>query len=218
MAHLSHDFSESMSPGEIAKKLFQEPPGEACSKCILPYSEQWDNDVTSLNFEILLTIYLEGFMNIVHVLTQNAKDKLIDEGKSIDGDTKIEFGIYKNVTVDDLQFPHPWFKSFGYSVIVEEFSSNANDKKIINTKIKPNMYCRILLAFDPTDRIKFEVKGITEKYHFILNGGYKHTNKLEEIYTLLSKDDKFYKISFKEFKIQKSHAQEVLSENNNHYM
>ena len=54
MSDNSSDYSmESMSPTEIAKKIFQEEPGDPCSKCILSQSEQWDTDATSFNFEIL---------------------------------------------------------------------------------------------------------------------------------------------------------------------
>ena len=116
--------------------------------------------------------------------------------------------------MDDLYFPDPWFKSFGFAVVVEEFDSNKTSKKVVNNIIKPDMYCRILLAFDPKERLKFIMENITEKYHFILNSGYKQTNKIEKIYAFLSKDDKFYKISFKEFKIIKSNVQDVIDKQN----
>ena len=60
----SFESLESMSPADVAQKLFQSQPGEPCSRCILPHSQSYDNDAASFNFEILLTIYLEGFMNI----------------------------------------------------------------------------------------------------------------------------------------------------------
>ena len=61
----------SGSPEQLAKKIFSKKPANPCSICIIPYSESHDNDAASFNFEILLTIYLEGFMNILEVIKSN---------------------------------------------------------------------------------------------------------------------------------------------------
>ena len=188
---------EQMSPEELAKMIFAQTPGDPCSKCILPCSDgEMDNDTVSFCFEILLTIYLEGLMYILDIIKSSHS---IGDNKK---DYEIENEVYKTVKLDDLQFPDPWFKSFGYSINIEEINISSNNlKKDYNNRIKPNSYCRILLSFDPNDRLQFVLKSIENKYHFILNSSYKKTNKLESIYALLSKDDKFYKISFKEFKL-----------------
>ena len=108
------------------------------------------------------------------------------------------------MTADDLLFPNPWFKSFGYSINLNVYNvygtNSETDKKEVN-KLKSRSYCKIMLSFDDKDKLMFIMKNITNRYHFILNAGYKKTNKLEEIYTVLSKGDLFFKISFKEFKM-----------------
>jgi len=186
--HPDIENAQSCSPEELAKQLFQQTPGKKCSICILPGTNgDNDNDVASFNFEILLTIYLEGFMNILQVSKHNYMG-------SKTNDDEIENDIYKNMTEDDFKFPEPWFNSFGYSIRITEYGKESWTE--FNNVIKPFSYCRILLSFTPGDKIHFKLKGLTSKYHFILNGSYKITSKLENIYAVLSKDDKFYKISF----------------------
>ena len=185
---------ESGSPAQLAQQLFSKAPCDSGSMCILPYSESHDNDAVSFNFEILLTIYLEGFMNILDVSKNNyILQNAISE--DVNG-YEIENLIYKNITLEDLKFPDPWFKSFGYLINITEYEKKEFNTNEFNTKVKSLSYCRVLLSFDPKDRIHFLMKGIASRYTFILSGGYKATNDITNIYAILSKDDKFYKISF----------------------
>lgn len=178
-----YESAESLTPEELAKKLFSAPPAEPCTQSILPHCDHQDNDVTSFNFEILLTIYLEGFMNMLDALKNSEKS---------------ENEIYNNMNSEDFNFPDPWFKSFGYSVNVVVYGSDDLDKKEFN-KIKSKSYCKIILALNENDKLMFIMKNIQNRYHFILNSGYKKTNKLEEIFAVLSKGNNFYQISFKKF-------------------
>jgi hypothetical protein len=57
------------------------------------------------------------------------------------------------------------------------------------------------LSFNPKERMTFILNKITNKYHFILNSDYVKTDKLDNIYTILYKNDKIYKISFTEHKL-----------------
>lgn len=187
------DNAESGSPEQIAKQLYSKKPGDSCSICLLPYSESLDNDAASFNFEILLTIYFEGFMNILDVIKLNyLSENMIDNNIK---DFEIDNKLYKNTTIDDLKSPEPWFRSFGYTIIITEYGPES--KREFNNKIKPLSYCRALLSFDPKDRLQFLIKGIPSRYTFILNGSYKPTSDLEKIYAILSKNDNYYKISFK---------------------
>jgi hypothetical protein len=194
------DNAESGSPEDLARQLFSSKPGDPCSKQILTYSETSDNDASSFIFEILLTIYLEGLMNILDVIKQQyLEENTAGTGR---GDYELENKVYKGVTVDDLMFPEPWFKSFGFTVsIVEYDTANKRAMKDLNNNIKPLSYCRTLLSFDPKDRVHFLMKGIDKRYTFILNSSYKPTSDLEKIYAILNKDDKFYKVSFKQYKL-----------------
>lgn len=197
------DNAESGSPEDLAKQLFSKKPEDPCTKHILTYTETFDNDSTSFLFEILLTIYLEGLMNIIDVIKQNyLSQNPLDANKK---DYEIESTFYKTITVDDLLFPEPWFKSFGFAINVVEYGpENKREFKNFKNNIKPLSYCRTLLSFDSKDRIHFLMKGINKRYTFILSGSYQPTNDLEKIYTILSKDDKFYKISFKQYKLPES--------------
>lgn len=181
---------EIFTPADVARRLFSEMPSAPNTKCILPQSDLYvnlneDNDETSFNFELLLTIYMEGFMNIMEMMKPTDSD-------SSKKDYEMENDIYKNVTIDDLKFPDPWFRSFGYTIVVQEYQYIPKQLDMI----KPLSYCRILLSFDPNDRIHFIMNNISTKYHFILNNTYVKTNILSKIFTLLIKEDKFYKISF----------------------
>lgn len=196
--------AESGSPEELAIHLFNKQPGNPCSICILPYSESYDSDAASFNFEILLTIYMEGLMNILDVTKQDSLSENIKNIKDIKykDDHEHEYAIYKNITIEDLKFPEPWFKSFGYTINVSEYNSETKlERREINNHLKPLSYCRTLLSFDPKDKMHFLMKGITKRYTFILSGSYTPTNLIEKIYTLLSKDDKFYKISFQSYRL-----------------
>ena len=179
------DDAVSGSPEDLAKQLFSKEPESPCSKQILTYSAKSDPDATSFVFEILLTIYLEGFMNILDVIKQNSAGE--------DNDISMNQQAYKNMDINDLQFPEPWFKSFGFSINIKEYTRE-NTKEI--DKLKSLSYCRILLSFDSKDIFYFLTRKIDKKYTFILSGSYRPTNKLEKIYALLSKDDKLYQISF----------------------
>lgn len=192
--------AESGSPEQLAEQLFRKKPGDSCTLCILPYSENQDNDAASFNFEILLTIYLEGLMNIFDVIKQNyISQSLKDTSKT--RDDELEYKLFKNhITIDDLKFPDPWFKSFGYTINITEYGPE--NEREFNKKIKPLSYCRVLFSFDRKDKIQFLMKGISKKYTFILNGSYKPINDLEKIYATLSKgDQKFYKVSFKPYRL-----------------
>jgi len=188
------DNAQSSTPEELARQLFNNEPGEPCSKGILPVSKSYDTDAASLVFEILITIYLEGLMNIMAIQKSMYENELGEEYKN-KKDYDKDYEIYKNVTINDLKFPEPWFNSFGYRIFIEEYDKKNRGK--YNQKIKPFSYCRIILSFDPKDRLQFIFKKIENRYHFILNANYKPTNELTKIYAVLSKGDKFYKISFK---------------------
>lgn len=183
------DLAETVTPESLAMKLFSKDAGTPCSNHILPYSAKTDNDTCSFMFEILLTIYLEGLMNILSVIKQNNDDNDDNNENDIDIDSK----IYKNITINDLRFPEPWFKSIGFTINIREYTDKIN----IN-KIKSLSYCRILLWVEQKDKFYFLTNKVDKKYTFLLNRGYKMVNRIEKIYAILNKDDKLYQISFEQ--------------------
>jgi len=186
----------SGSPEDMAKFLFNQPPKDPCSICLLEYSEKYENDETSLNFEILITIYMEGLMSLLDVITadQKANNK---------NSYEVEYEACKKMTIDDLMAPNPWFISFGYSIQIDEIKSDKKSERKFKNLIKPLAYCRALFSFDPLDRLHFLTKGINKRYTFLMSPSYKPTNKIEEIYATISFNDKNYIIKFKQFKMQK---------------
>ena len=184
------------SPEDMAKFLFNQPPKDPCSVCLLEYSEKYDNDETSLNFEILLTIYMEGLMSMLDVMTSEAKSK---NRNTYD----VEYEACKKITAEDLMTVKPWFLSFGYSVQVDEIESDKKSEKKFKNIIKPLSYCRTLFIFDPVDRMHFINKGITKRYTFLMSPSYRPTNKIEEIYGTINFNNKHFTIRFKQFKTQK---------------
>jgi hypothetical protein len=197
MTDLNIDELPNMSPKEIASSLFNHDPQNPSSIELIKYSEKYDPDVTSLNFEILLTIYIEGLMYILDAITNS--------------ENRTEKDVFRTITYDDLMFPNPWFNSFSHKIVVKEYNireEGTNDN--LNTNVRPFSYCRILLRFDDRSDWYFEQKGITEKYHFILNAGYKKTKNIDEIYALLSKGNSVYKIYFKENVARKIETFETL--------
>ena len=200
------------SPTDIAKQIFSTPARDPCSICIIPYSQVYDEDEASLNFEILITIYLEGLMNICEVL----KQEYLEEHPHLNfnlNDSELYASIYNKITIDDLKFPNPWLKSFGFALCIDEYiqdpdldpnldtETDIHTVRYFNEHIKPKSYCRILLSFDPKDIYHFRRTNNHKLYTFILNGDYNPTNKLEDIFAILSKDDKMYRIGFRVYKL-----------------
>lgn len=192
-----YDKIVELSPKKIAELIFNEQPKDECSINILPFSDKYDADSVSFNFEILLTIFLESFMYILNVI----KLQMSNEDKNGKTENEIYQNLYKNITINDLLFSEKWFNSFGYSIKIHEY--DLGHKNVITnylTNIKPHSYCRILLCFNNNDMLYFITNGIAEKYHFILTSNYKKTHNIDEIYTLLINKTKIYKISFQKYK------------------
>lgn len=173
--------NETGTPEDLARQLFSTQPGTPCSKQILAYSKNQDNDSVSFLFEILLTIYLEGFMYMLDIARKNAPPNTSDTV------------IYNNMTPEELRLPDPWFQTIGFSIKIEEFNNNSTHYKNL---VKPKSYCRILLAFDSVDKPYFFLKNIDKPYTFLLCNTYTATNKLDKIYAILNRNDKSYKIYF----------------------
>ena len=157
------------TPEELAQMLFSSSPSRPGSIYILP-ADQNDPDLLTYNFEILITVYMEGLFNIIAV-----------KG----GDLSNIENIYNAVTQEDLEFIDPWFQGFGYKLTVIE-----HDDRDICTRA----YCRILLPF--TDRNYFATHNITKMYTFVRPRGYVPTSKLEEVYAVLPVGNKYYAIHF----------------------
>lgn len=177
---------QELTPEMIAQKLFSKSPEGPCSINLIPESGEGDDDLTSFNFEILITIYLEGFMYILDMISEGNADKINEK--------------YENMNIDDLLFPNPWFNSFGYKINVEEIDDMSKYEEM-----RKKSYCKTVLSFTLADKIHFMLNNIDKKYRFFLTPTYQKTTNIKNIYTLLKKENKFYKISFDKVELIQHH-------------
>lgn len=182
-----YDSAIELSPEELMKTIFSDLPKSPNSLCILPYSEEIENDVASFNFEILITIFMEAIMDIERLATMLATKQKIP----ISFDEK-HIDVYK-ITADILEVPKQWFNSFGYSYIVTEEECKT---KIID--YIDDYYCKIILRDNPHDTEYFNMKRIDKPYFFLLGSKYTKTNKLENIKAVFLKPKKPKDINSKE--------------------
>ena len=154
MDNILEDLIEN-SPQEIAEKIFNDQPKSPRTYQII--SAQDINDV-SIIFEILITIFLEGF--------------------------KILVGSFKNIDLSNFTSDHikqldPWFASLGFKINVKEYCRDDYDKY-------SNYYCKIILNNDEWGPF-FQLKNINKDYHFLINQLYFKGNnfsKLEDMFSV----------------------------------
>lgn len=162
------NFTE-MSPVEIAEELFsKEPSGITGSKQIIPHDSEYN---TSMIFEILLTIYMEGLTLIDNINLQK-------------------------ITINDLLKPNRWFNDLGFNINVLNFDRNDDNKHNYS-----DQYCKIVLKHsDPfifelkniDSEYTFLLNGIYKDNCEI--------TKIEKLFALFTTNNTVYKISFN-FKI-----------------
>jgi hypothetical protein len=175
----------TVTPKQIAEKLFASDPAKPGTNQIQIAPENDDPDELTFAFETLISIYLEGLMFIMKVKEAEFKEEYPDMN------TK-EFNqyIFDNLSIDDLTFPAPWFKSMAFALNVEQFT---RDEYYENHN---EHYCSVIISYNDNDKKFFELKNIHEKYHFILHLGYTPRDSLKNVYAIFTQGDIVYKINF----------------------
>ena len=162
---------ENFTPEGIAQSLFTHEPGLENSYQII--AEQELADLPYI-FEILTIILMEG----LEILTG--------------GDLSI--ANLENLSSEHIFALNPWFKSLGFSINVNVFNENEDDKSLYDKH-----YSKIIIK-DKAHGIIFEAKDINKNYHFFLNGDYLEENEnkvnLKDLHAILLNDDTIFKISF----------------------
>jgi hypothetical protein len=185
-----HTSSDVHTPESIAWKLLvDEKVIDIKQGQLIGFLDQGEiNDkleATTIEFEILITIYLEmiiGWYKLLYLM------------ENPDGP---EFKLnLDNIAVDDLINP---FKEkmlvLGYILSVTEFKNLE-----IYEEFKKKSYCRVALRDLKEDNGFFIMnrKNIPNDklYHFILNSNYKESLNLREIYAVIKINKIGYKINF----------------------
>ena len=161
------------TPEEIAEALFNQEPKDPCTCQMLANPSE---ACTSHLFEILLIILVKG----IEVLSGDL--------------TNVDLN---NMTSDHISNLEPWFKSLGFSIIVDEFENDEDDVEFYE-----GYYCRILIK-DKINAIVFEQRKFENNYHFLLNGSCLQENEsktdLTDMFAIFKNNSKVFKIGFKFF-------------------
>jgi len=172
------------SPEELAWKLIMDENINASS--LMAYT---DENTKETLFEILITIYIEMIFDYYKLIyLQNTENDSFDD-----------FSLNLNdVDINDLTnvFKEK-INKMKYKLTVDEISLHEYEN------IKKNRYCMVLLKDSPNDATYFEMNkerlDPEKRYHFILNSLFKSQTKLDNIFTTLCINNKYFKISFSEY-------------------
>lgn len=170
---------EGLSPSQVAERVFsqQYPPPE---KSVQLYCE---SDIANTNieyidlFEIFLTILMEG---------------IFIKCSPVNTDT------LKHFDANLLDRLRPWLKSMGFDINVSEYPPICDE---LTKKEHNKYYCRVALKCDPTWETYFEMRNITNNYHFIFGGNSPNFKKkkctFDNLYCIFEVNHIIYKIQFK---------------------
>lgn len=152
---------EDFSPERVAHVIFSTDPKPPCSNQMLAFQD--GADIIYL-FEILITIFMEGF----DMFTNGFID--LDMNK---------------FSTEHIYALDPWFKSLGFKINVDTCCKN--DKELYQ-----DYYCKIIIKLKLYETL-FIMKNINKMYHFFINGTYleqnKQKNKLSELKAIFINDD-----------------------------
>lgn len=172
------DLSNS-SPEMVAQTLFTNEPKDPCSHQIVADPQDQTADLPYI-FEILVTIFMEGF------------DILVGGLEHVDID---------NLTQDHIKALNPWFQSIGFNIYVDIFDQSKNDDDNLKHMYE-EYYCKIMIRTKLYENF-FIMKNVYKNYHFLLNGPFLEVNKqrtnLDELYAIFLTSDKVFKVSFNFF-------------------
>jgi len=194
---MNQNTEEEFSPDELANFIFSDLPKEPCSISIIPSNKEdnieFTNDDLTFIFEILLSVYMEGIIDVERLILINTSKKIIDKDHNLyDKPINLSY-INQNI----LEYVKPWFMSLGYIINVIEYEDESIFKEYLN-----NYYSKIVLRDNPHDYGFFFFNKIPKPYHFILNGNYKPVKSLKELFAIFIKPksatepEKYYTISF----------------------
>jgi hypothetical protein len=167
--------AKSLDPDEISEMLFSDVPKKELTYGVLLPENSHVND-SSLTFEILLSILLEG-MAILHDDFENCDLNLM--------------------TVDSIKCVSPYMRSLCFDIKVNEHD---NTNEFTKEKLLDDYYCKIILRCDKQYTMYFDMKDIQKDYTFFFNPkygkNYPQDKHIKDVYTVLIVGNKTFKISF----------------------
>jgi hypothetical protein len=152
-----------VNPDKIAQIIFNNKPCEKCSnRMLIPY-----NGENLIDFEIILTIFMEGLMIIYNNLDE----------------INIEQFSFKYLTYLNL-----WLNSLGYHIIIHEN---------VDQLYLQNYYCKILLKIDEINFQIYSNQTTKNYIFLLnRNFDNLIKNKFEDIYSIFIANKCIYKIKF----------------------
>jgi len=147
------------------------------------------DDPITFSFEVMITIFMElvfGILKLNHY-AENA-------------DQEFEPDFTKHNLEDILPLLKHKFNELCYILSVEVIDDTADNKSYIDS-IVGERYCKIILRHNESDKGYFIINndGLIDPekdYHMILNGRFKPTKNLNEVYAICVVNNKVHKISF----------------------
>lgn len=178
---------DTYSPKSIAWKLLLDDKLDCLTSQILAFSEDRnsEDDGVSFFFEILLQIFMEMLYDLILInnLEDENVDKIIYDLNKINLNQFIEIMIHK-------------FKIIHILLRIETFEEDHD----INDQILKNRYCRIALKCNQSDIGYFLSNKNDLQYTFILNGSFQKKDQIDDLFSIVTLNNKFYKISFSHIK------------------
>lgn len=183
--------SDVYTPEMFAWKLLLDDTNSAVlSANLQTFTDTYDeaDDPTTFTFEVLITIFMElifGILKLNHYAEHNNEN--------------FEFDFTNSNLEDILPMLKHKFNELCYVLSVETIDETNENIAYVNSVII-SRYCKIILRHSKLDEYYFSVHSDEiddeKDYHMILNGRFKKTNKLNEVYSTCSINNKTYKISF----------------------
>lgn len=168
----SLDNLDDNTPEQIAQQIFCAEPVDPCTITIL--GDQM-HDLTYI-FEILITIFMEGFEILTGGLNQTDMS---------------------NFSVDHIVGLDPWFNSLGFKIYSQVFNEK-EDKDLYK-----DYYCKIMIKTKLNETF-FIMKNVQKNYHFLLNGPYleknRATKELKDLKGVFIHDNKAFTVYFDLYK------------------
>jgi hypothetical protein len=166
----------TISFDEMFDNYFTKPPLAPKSLCIIPHDDQIWDDIEFV-FEFLLDIYTTA------VLDGDRLFRIQMTNTTIKREPVRHVDPY-NIQMNHLAIPTPWFKSFGFEPVIEEYTPDRLKSEVRFGNLK-HIYCRVILKDNRSYTHLF--KNTDQIFTFVINKEYIKTDKLDDIGALLHK-------------------------------
>ena len=174
---------------QFIRTLMESPPDSKNSHSIIPQSDDdKEHNYIYFAFDLLLNIYMESIMIILEKKQMDIQELLSQGTEHFDSSVFYEL----------LMSPNPWFNSFGFNIVVNNYDNdNEDDETYFNEHAKNNYYTRITLRSDKKYKLYFEMNNIESLYYFFRSGEHNPTNNLENVHAIYSNNKSNYVIFFR---------------------